>query len=128
MELQLKRIRKSRGIKQAEMARKLSSLMGKEIKTRTYGSWERQEVTMDLEQAYYCAIALDCTIDEIAGRKVLYTYIDMRKQRMNEAYDCLSDQEKETMSKVVQSYARDTARRIEKDGAEDVQSQSAMGF
>ena len=127
MELQLERIRKSRGIKQAEMARKLSSLMGKEIKTRTYGSWERQEVTMNLEQAYYCAVALDCTIDEIAGRKVLYTYIDMRKQRMNEAYDCLSDQEKETMSKVVQSYARDTARRIEKDGAEDVPNQSAMG-
>lgn len=67
MKLQLKRIRESKGISQKEMAELLTSAMGRIIKVRTYGSWERQEVGIDVEQAYYCAIVLGCTIDEIAG-------------------------------------------------------------
>ena len=88
MELQLKRIRELKKIKQSEMAGLLSSLMGREIKVRTYGSWERQEVTMDLEQAYYCALALDCTIDEIAGLPAKpRSYADPGQKQINEQYE-----------------------------------------
>ena len=69
MELKLKEIRESKKITQEEMAKLLSSLIGEEVKKRTYGSWERQEVGMSLEIAYNCAVALNCTIDEIAGRE-----------------------------------------------------------
>lgn len=41
--------------------------MGKDIKVRTYGSWERQEVGIDLEQAYNCAVALGCTLNDLVG-------------------------------------------------------------
>ena len=61
MDLQLKRIRIERGISQAEMAKKLG------IKTSRYGTWERGERMMNLEQAFNCAVILGCTIDEIAG-------------------------------------------------------------
>ncbi len=91
MELQLKRIREAQGIKQSEMARMVSALIGKEIKVRTYGSWERCEVTMDLEQAYYCALALGCTIDEIAGRQPRpRVFADPDQQQLNEQYEELN--------------------------------------
>lgn len=61
MDLQLQRIRKAAGLSQDDMANALG------IKKRTYASWERKEAMLNLEQAYYCAIALNCTIDEIAG-------------------------------------------------------------
>lgn len=63
MDLQLKRIRKMRGVKQGEIARELG------VKTSRYGTWERGERNMSFPQA--CAIAdiLDCTLDEIAGRE-----------------------------------------------------------
>ena len=128
MDLQLKRIRESRGIKQSEMAERLSSLMGKEIKVRTYGSWERQEVMIDLEQAYYCAMVLDCTLDDIAGMRVEYSYLDIRQEKLNRAFDSLSDASKTEISNVAQSYALDPSRRIEKSKSEDVSNKEAMGF
>lgn len=69
MEFQLKRIRESKRISQKEMAQALSELMNKEIKLRTYGSWERREVTIDLEQAFYCCQALGCTLNDLVGMK-----------------------------------------------------------
>lgn len=61
MELQLQRIRKSLRITQQEMADRVGE------KKRTYGAWERGESMLSLEQAYNCAVALGCSIDEIAG-------------------------------------------------------------
>lgn len=62
MEIRLKEMRKKRGLKQKEIAEKLG------VDWRTYGSWERGERMIYLEQARNCAVALDCSIDEIAGR------------------------------------------------------------
>ena len=58
----LKEMRKKRGLKQKEIAEKLG------VDWRTYGSWERGERIINLEQACNCAVALGCSIDEIAGR------------------------------------------------------------
>lgn len=61
MEIQLKELRKRAGISQDEMANRLG------IKTSRYGTWERGDRMISLEQAYNCALILGCTIDEIAG-------------------------------------------------------------
>lgn len=61
MEIQLKQLRKRAGLSQDEVAARLG------IKTSRYGTWERGERMLNLEQAYRCALILECTIDEIAG-------------------------------------------------------------
>ena len=76
MKLQLKAIRVERGLTQDEMAEKLG------IKSRTYGSWERGEVMLNLEQAYNCACVLKCTIDDLVRERpvVEYGVVDMEKE------------------------------------------------
>lgn len=61
MNLQLKQIRKMRGLSQEDMADRLG------VKVSRYGTWERGERMMSVEQAFNCAIILECTLDEIAG-------------------------------------------------------------
>ena len=58
----LKELRKKRGLNQKEVAEKLV------VDWHTYGSWEREEAMISLEQACNYAVALDCSTDEIAGR------------------------------------------------------------
>ena len=62
MEILLKEMRKKRGLKQKEIAEKLS------VDRRTYGSWGHGEQIINLEQACNCVVALHCFIDEIVGR------------------------------------------------------------
>ena len=109
MDLQLKRIRKMRGINQDEIAQELG------VKTSRYGTWERGERNMSFPQA--CAIAdiLDCTLDEIAGRKPTREYTDLRQEQLNGCYDSLNEESKTQVSEMVKSIAADPARRIEKE-------------
>ena len=110
MDLQLKRIRKMRGVKQGEIARELG------VKTSRYGTWERGERNMSFPQA--CAIAdiLDCTLDEIAGREPVREYTDPRQEQLNGCYESLNEESKTQVSEMVKSIAADPARRIEKEG------------
>ena len=87
MKLQLKRLRREAGIKsQKEMA----DILG--VPERRYASWEREEVMMNLEQAYNCAVALQCTIDEIAGMQPRpREYADKRQERMNSHYEEMNE-------------------------------------
>lgn len=64
MGIGLQGMRKRAGLKQLKMADKLS------VKVRTYGSRECGEAMTSLEQAYNCAVLLDCSIGEIAGMPV----------------------------------------------------------
>lgn len=82
MEIRLQEMRKRAGLKQPEMADKLS------VKVRTYGSWERGEAMMSLEQAYNCAALLDCSIDEIAGMPVrdVSEFGDPREAELHRCY------------------------------------------
>lgn len=110
MDLQLKRIRKMRGFNQDEIAQKLG------VKTSRYGTWERGERNMSFPQA--CAIAdiLDCTLDEIAGRKPAREYTDPRQEQLNGCYESLNEESKTDVANMVKSIAADPARRIEKEG------------
>ena len=69
MNLQLKQLRHEKGLSQEQMAAKLSDLMEQEIKVSRYGTWERGDRMMSLEQAYYCAVALGCTLNDLVGMK-----------------------------------------------------------
>ena len=111
MEINLQKIRKRRKLSQAEVANALG------VKIRTYGSWERGEAMLNLEQAFNCAVVLGCTIDEIAGldRERLRSP-DPRRRAMVDAYDALTDDGKTLASETVASLARDPLRRADAAG------------
>lgn len=97
MELKLKQIREAKGVGQKEMASILSSLMGKEVKVRTYGSWERQEVDMDLEQAYNCAIALGCTLNDLVGMNAPKSPLSKDEEHIVDTYRAVTVHGKKAM-------------------------------
>lgn len=111
MEIHLKELRRRAGLSQEEIAARLG------IKKSRYGTWERGERMLNLEQAFNCAVVLDCTIDEIAGldRERLRSP-DPRRQAMVDAYDALTDDGKTLASETVASLARDPLRRADAAG------------
>lgn len=121
MNLRLAEIRKERGLSQEDMARLLN------IKKSRYGTWERGERMMNIQQAYDCCIVLNCTLNDLVGMRVEYSYLDIRQEKLNRAFDSLSDASKTEISNVAQSYALDPSRRIEKSKSEDVSAEEAMG-
>ena len=62
MELNLKAIRKEKGLTQEELATAVGATK------RQIGAWERGENDMPIDYAIEIANVLDCTIDGIAGR------------------------------------------------------------
>ena len=62
MEIPLKEIHKKCSLRHKEITEKLG------FDWRIYGSWERSERTMNLEQSYNCAVVLGCSIGAIADR------------------------------------------------------------
>ena len=122
MNLRLAEIRKERGLSQEDMARLLN------IKKSRYGTWERGERMMNIQQAYDCCVVLNCTLNDLVGMRVEYSYLDIRQEKLNRAFDSLSDASKTEISNVAQSYALDPSRRIEKNKSEDVSNKEAMGF
>lgn len=112
MEIHLQEIRKRRKLSQGDVADALG------VKVRTYGSWERGEAMLNLEQAFNCAVVLGCTIDEIAGldRERLRSP-DPRRQSMLDSYDALTEDGKTLASEMVASVARDPLRRADAAGA-----------
>lgn len=61
MKLQLKRLRRENHLTQLELGR----LVGQSA--RVISSWERGETVISLEDAARCSLALNCTVDELAG-------------------------------------------------------------
>ncbi|MBR3690575.1 MAG: helix-turn-helix transcriptional regulator [Eggerthellaceae bacterium] len=92
MNLQLQRLRKKAGIKtQKAMADKLG------IPERTYASWERQEVMMNLEQAYNCAVALGCTLNDLVGMKDPERNLSKDEERIIDTYRSVTVHGKKAM-------------------------------
>lgn len=89
MELAIKALRKKLHISQTEFANAVG------VSLRTVGSWERGESVPNAEQVWNCAVALDCSPDEILGWEAETT--------SNEA-DTLSDEEWE----IVRCYREST--------------------
>lgn len=88
--LQLKSLRKRAGFRtQCDLARRLN------VNPRTYASWEREEVGLSLNDARRVADALDCSLDELAGRTwSAGRWPDSRQEEMNRLYGQLDDARK----------------------------------
>ena len=121
MELQLKRLRKQAGFTQDEMA----AILG--IKKRTYGSWERQEATMNLEQAYDCAVALGCTLNDLVGMKSDRSFTDPRQASINGHFETFNDSGKTELATIAERMSHDPSIRTEKDSTENSQVGKALG-
>lgn len=122
MELQLKSLRKKAGYTQEEFAKLIGA------KYRTYASWERQEYAMTLEDAYTCAIALGCTIDELAGMpEQAPSFSEARKNALIGYYDSMNDKGRDLLVQSAKHMSADPEVRIVKDSPEHIESQSAMG-
>ena len=122
MNFRLKEMRKLKGYKQKELA----DILG--IDWRTYGSWERGERGLTLENAYNCAIALGCTIDEIAGMpEHPASFTEPRKNALVGYYDSMNDKGRDLLVQSAKHMSADPEVRIVKDSPEHVDGQAAMG-
>ena len=121
MNLQLKRLRNLKGLSQEDIAERLG------IKKSRYGTWERGERMMSLEQAYKVTEILGCTLDELVGREPARSFPDLGQAALNAGYDTTHDAGTGTLVSVARSLERDTANRIEKDGAELPEDQAKLG-
>lgn len=111
MELQLQRLRKLAGLNQEEMAKALG------VKKRTYGSWEREEVTLSFPQAVACAEILNCTTDALAGREVAANrYTDQRQTDLNENYEALTNEGKDAALGAVRGIRASESARAGEEG------------
>lgn len=99
MELQMQRLRKLKRLSQKDIAEKVGE------KVRTYGSWERGEVMINLEQACRCADALECTLDELAGREVPKGFSDPRQAELNRCWESTDERRRDGILQI----ARDAA-------------------
>ena len=101
MEIHLKEMRRRAGMSQADVAEKLG------VKLRTYGSWERGEANMSIEQAAKCAVILNCSIDEIAGMPLHdpSSFATERERELHQHYGHLSDEGREVAVNVVGALA-----------------------
>ena len=121
MNLQLKRLRQLRGLSQEDMASKL------DIKKSRYGTWERGDRMMSLEQAYMITEILGCTLDELVGREPSVSYSDPMQAELNSCYSKMNESGRTLLAEAAKSIAADPARRIVKDRAQHLDDTGAMG-
>ena len=115
METQLQNLRKRAGYKSAKaFANKIG------MNVYTYTNYEQGKANFTLAQAWEFADVLECSLDELAGRKWPpddLTSIDPRRRTLIESYDALTDDGKTLASELVASVARDPLRRADAAGA-----------
>lgn len=62
MELQLRKLRRSKHLTQEELGIQIGQT------ARVLGAWEREETALPIDEAARIADVLECTLDELAGR------------------------------------------------------------
>lgn len=122
MKSNLQDIRKARGYKSAKA---FAQHVGMSV--RTYTNYEQGITALTLEKAWEFADALDCSLDELAGRKRSRKFGDPMQSALNESYENMNSHGRETLVSVARSLEKDTANRIEKDGQEHAASKAAAG-
>lgn len=89
MKTQLKQLRTAKGLSQDDVAKEMN------IKTSRYGTWERGERMLSLEQAWDLADVLGCSLDELAGREFdMKEWTDERQARINHYYKLIDEEQK----------------------------------
>lgn len=113
MKTHLQRIRKERGFKSAKA---FADHMG--MSPRTYTNYEQGITSLTLDMAWKFADALECTIDELAGRQwPNNAYSDQRQQMLNDDYQHLTESGKDAAAGAVRGIrasesARDESPRL----------------
>lgn len=117
MKTQLQRIRKQRGFKSAK---EFADHIGMSV--RTYTNYEQGISSPTLEKAWEFADALECTLDDLAGREFhAERYADPRQTVMNEDYAHLSDAGKDAAAGAVRGIRASEGARAQAAGLEDPQ-------
>lgn len=117
MKTQLQNIRRARGFKSAKA---FAEHMGMSV--GTYTQYEQGQIGLTLEKAWEFADALECTLDDLAGRKfVAGRYQDERQAVMNEDYAHLSDAGKDAAAGAVRGIRASEGARVGAAGLEDHQ-------
>ena len=87
MKLSMRTLRKSHGFTQEELAKAVGATK------RQVGAWERGENDLPMDFAVAIADALECTIDDIAGRETRYYFVDTSQRPQ----DALTDEERDLL-------------------------------
>ena len=114
MKFNLQEMRKRAGYKSA---RAFAEKIGMSL--NTYNNYEQGATKLTLEKAWEFADVLECSLDELAGRRWPpedLASIDPRRRAMIESYDALTDDGKTLASEMVASVARDPLRRADAAG------------
>lgn len=122
MELQLAKYRKLAGFKSRDA---FAEHIG--VNKYTYRSWESGAAMMSLEQAYDCAVALGCTLNDLVGMKVSRSYADPRQAAINGHFESFNDSGKTELATMADRMSHDPSIRVEKNGPEIDRVQEAMG-
>lgn len=122
MELQLAKYRKLAGFKSRDA---FADHIG--VNKYTYRSWESGAAMMNLEQAYDCAVALGCTLNDLVGMKSTRSYTDPRQAAINGHFETFNDSGKTELATMAERMSHDPSIRIEKSGAESAVVQKAFG-
>lgn len=115
MKFNLQEMRKRAGFKSA---RAFAERIGMSL--NTYNNYEQGISKLTLEKAWEFADVLECSLDELAGRRWPpddLTTMDPRRRTMIESYDALTDDGKTLASEMVASVARDPLRRADAAGS-----------
>lgn len=121
MQLMLKKLRKAKGLRQEDLAERISTT------PRIVGAWERGETSLPFEDACRIADVLECSLDELGGRKWSgEKFADPGKNALIGHYDSLNERSRGDLVGFAKSFASDPERRIEKDGAEHAVDQAAV--
>lgn len=122
MKTELQNIRKARGFKSA---RDFAEHIG--MNGATYTDYEQGRRSFSLEKAWEFADALDCSLDDLAGRKRPRKFGDPMQEALNASYENMNERGKDTLTAVARSMEKDTANRTFKDGEEHADGESAVG-
>lgn len=117
MNLHLQRLRKKAGFRtQRDMAEKLG------IPERTYASWEREEVMMNLEQAYNCAVALGCTLNDLVGMEDPRQSLSEEEKVIVDTYRSVTVHGKKAMLSNTKAVRADYMPKSNQDGLSEIRS------
>lgn len=115
--------RKAAGFKSA---RSFAEHMG--INPNTYTDYEQGRGSFSFEQAWEFADALDCTLDELGGREApKREYSNPEQADLNGYYESMNSAGRSALVESARLMSGSPDTRIEKDSAERVPIQTAMG-
>lgn len=123
MNLQLRELRRARGLKQSELAVMLHTT------DRVVGSWERGESALPLEDACALADIFNCTLDRLAGRTAAAgeLLLERDERELIERYENMNDHGQQVVLEVVRSFEGGARNRLRKSGGGPLAPSSAVG-